>query len=112
MGYFAEKDGIKKWTFMESFWWGLMALTTVGNGERSPSTYIGKSIGSLCAISGIFILALPVPIVLNSFSSNYKNRVWRNEVMMKKQGKRQKMRNDGLGLTPMDGSKINGSTTP
>ena len=27
---------------MESFWWGLMALTTVGNGEKSPSTLAGK----------------------------------------------------------------------
>ena len=42
MIYFAEKDGVKKWTFTESFWWGLMALTTVGNGERAPSTFIGK----------------------------------------------------------------------
>ena len=40
--YFAEKDGLKKWTFTESFWWGLMALTTVGNGEKAPSTFIGK----------------------------------------------------------------------
>jgi hypothetical protein len=110
--YFAEKDGVKKWTFTESFWWGLMALTTVGNGERAPSTFIGKSIGSLCAISGVFILALPVPIVLNSFSSNYKNRVWRNEVMLKKQGKAEKIKKEGLGLKLIDSSKINGSTTP
>ena len=27
---------------MESFWWGLMALTTVGNGEKAPSTLVGK----------------------------------------------------------------------
>jgi len=110
--YFAEKDGVKKWTFMESFWWGLMALTTVGNGEKSPSTWIGKSIGSLCAISGVFILALPVPIVLNSFSSNYKNKVWRNEVMIRKQVKRQRIREEELDLTIMDRSKINGSTAP
>jgi len=110
--YFAEKDGVKKWTFLESFWWGLMALTTVGNGEKSPSTLIGKSIGSFCAISGVFILALPVPIVLNSFSSNYKNKVWRNEVMIRKQVKRQRIREEELDLTIMDRSKINGSTTP
>ena len=40
--YFAEKDSLKKWTFLESFWWGLMALTTVGNGEKVPSSWIGK----------------------------------------------------------------------
>ena len=40
--YFAEKDGRKKWTFAESFWWGLMAMTSVGNGEKVPSAMIGK----------------------------------------------------------------------
>lgn len=42
--YFAEKEGGrgKSWTFMESFWFGLMALTSVGNGEKKPNTVIGK----------------------------------------------------------------------
>jgi len=83
--YFAEKDAAHKWTFMDSFWWGLMVLTTVGYGEKVPHTWAGQLIGGLCALIGVFILALPVPIVVNSFASNYKNRVWRNEVMMKKQ---------------------------
>merc|ERR1712038_441707 len=86
--YFAEKDAAHKWTFMDSFWWGLMVLTTVGYGEKVPHTWAGQLIGGLCALIGVFILALPVPIVVNrfaDFASNYKNRVWRNEVMMKKQ---------------------------
>ena len=36
--------------------------------------------GGLCALCGIFILTLPIPIVVNSFASYYKNRLWRNEV--------------------------------
>ena len=68
-------------------------------GELSPSTFPGKLIGGslasrmrispysipqlsggLCALCGIFILTLPIPIVVNSFASYYKNRLWRNEV--------------------------------
>ena len=45
---------------------------------------IGKLIGGCCALSGIFILTLPIPIVVNSFASFYKNRLWRNEVEHKK----------------------------
>ncbi len=89
--YFAEKEGfspdnehlVNDWTFVESFWWGLMTITTVGY-DLSPQTFLGKVIGGFCALSGIFILTLPIPIVVNSFASYYKNRLWRNEVAQKK----------------------------
>ena len=71
------------WTFIESFWWGLMTITTVGY-DLSPKTLLGKLIGGFCALSGVFILTLPIPIVVNSFAAFYKNRLWRNEVEHKK----------------------------
>ena len=40
----------------------------------------GKLVGGFCALSGVFILTLPIPIVVNSFAQFYKNRLWRNEV--------------------------------
>ena len=40
--YFAEKDAVAKWSFMDSFWWGLMVLTTVGYGARAPHTFAGQ----------------------------------------------------------------------
>ena len=46
MVYFAEKDNPSgPWSFLDSFWWGLMTLTTVGYGDLSPSTFPGKLIG-------------------------------------------------------------------
>ena len=46
--YFAEKDNPKgSWSFLDSFWWGLMTLTTVGYGDLSPSTFPGKLIGKI-----------------------------------------------------------------
>jgi hypothetical protein len=56
------------------FWWGIMTLTTVGYDHKSPQTFLGKVVGGLCALSGIFILTLPIPIVVNSFAAYYKNR--------------------------------------
>ncbi len=44
------------------------------------STVCRILLGGLCALGGIFILTLPIPIVVNSFASYYKNRLWRNEV--------------------------------
>ena len=53
--------------------WGLMTLTTVGY-DLNPETLLGKIIGGCCALSGVFILTLPIPIVVNSFATYYKNR--------------------------------------
>ena len=41
-----------------------MTITTVGY-ELNPKTLLGKLIGGFCALSGIFILTLPIPIVVN-----------------------------------------------
>ena len=85
--YFAEKDSnvyADGWTFLDSFWWGIMTLTTVGYDHKNPQTFMGKVVGGFCALVGIFILTLPIPIVVNSFASYYKNRLWRNEVAHKR----------------------------
>ena len=52
--YFAEKDNPKgSWSFLDSFWWGLMTLTTVGYGDLSPSTFPGKLIGKPYLITNL-----------------------------------------------------------
>ena len=72
------------------------AQLTVKNAFSSPTDFMkkkkiskflhsGKLIGGFCALSGVFILTLPIPIVVNSFAQFYKNRLWRNEVNLKKQ---------------------------
>ena len=82
--YFAEKGSTTNWSFFKSFWVTLMWITTVGSGETVPDTVIGRVLGGLTSLIGIFILALPVPLILNSFTANYRNRLWKHEVMLKK----------------------------
>ena len=36
-----ERDPCYSWTFVESFWWGLMTLTTVGY-DLNPKTLLGQ----------------------------------------------------------------------
>ena len=56
-----------------------MTLTTVGY-DYNPETFLGKIIGGFCALSGVFVLTLPIPIVVNSFATYYKNRwSWRGD---------------------------------
>ena len=61
-----------------------MTITTVGDKRTGPTTLLGQILGGLSAVSGVFILALPVPIVVNSFANCYKNQMWRNEVAQRR----------------------------
>ena len=53
----------------ETMWWGLITLTTVGYGDVSPVTPLGKVIGAFTAIMGICTVALLTGIVATSFSN-------------------------------------------
>jgi len=106
--YFAEKGSASNWSFFDSLWWGLMSITTAGNGENIPQTGAGKVIGGAATLFGVFVLALPVPIILNTFTWNYKNRVWKNEVNNKK-AERAEMEKKATGHSNLVGSAFNNS---
>ena len=46
----------------------------------------------MCAVCGVFVLTLPIPIVVNSFAGFYKNRLLRQVILAKRRQKLRKLR--------------------
>ena len=82
--YFNEKDSEVPFTLFDGMLWSVMTISTVGSDANQPTSSFGVFFGGLCPIIGVFILSLPVPIVVNSFVTCYRNRIWRDEVRQKK----------------------------
>jgi len=54
-----------------TFWWCIVTFTTVGYGDQSPRTGIGRVFGCMTMFMGIFFIAMPLTIVGSSFSSSW-----------------------------------------
>ena len=51
-----------------AMWWAVATLTTVGYGDIFPVTSLGKILGSVSAIFGIGLFALPAGLLASGFS--------------------------------------------
>ena len=52
----------------EAMWWGVVTLTTVGYGDVTPVTPLGRVFGAMVTIFGIGIFALPTAILAAGFA--------------------------------------------
>ncbi|XP_077411846.1 potassium voltage-gated channel subfamily A member 7 [Vanacampus margaritifer] len=79
--YFAEVDSPDTafTSIPEAFWWAVVSMTTVGYGDMYPETVGGKLVGSMCAISGVLTISLPVPVIVSNFSYFYHREMERDD---------------------------------
>ena len=59
-------------------------MTTVGYGDMQPTTVLGKLVGSMCAISGVLVMSIPIPIIVNNFNKFYEKAKIEEEILAKK----------------------------
>lgn len=57
-----------------AMWWGMATLSTVGYGDVTPITPLGKLLGGLVTIFGIGTFALPAGILASGFAQEIKKR--------------------------------------
>lgn len=74
--YVAENDAQpdKFASIPDAMWWAIITLTTVGYGDVSPVTFIGKIIGAGVAIMGVCVVAMLTGILASSFSVQVARR--------------------------------------
>jgi len=71
--FYCEKnvEGSTFYSIPAAFWYTIVTMTTLGYGDMVPNTMLGKIIGGVCSLSGVLVIALPVPVIVSNFSRIY-----------------------------------------
>ncbi len=74
--YFAEHNAQpdKFGSVPQSMWWAVATLTTVGYGDVTPITTLGKVFGGVVMLFGLGMFALPIGIIATGFSQESGRR--------------------------------------
>ena len=100
--------------------WSLLTLSTVGyhlqpqvsqsvkilSTDDLSQTTMGQILCGLCAMCGMMIITVPIPMLVSSFAVTYKSKLWRTKISTKRrlmQGKVPKKTNILLNLASSSG---------
>ncbi|EME69193.1 Kef-type K+ transporter NAD-binding component [Paramagnetospirillum caucaseum] len=73
--YFAERATNPNFASVPAaMWWAIVTLATVGYGDVVPITPLGKLLGSVVAVLGLCMFALPASILASGFSEEMKRQ--------------------------------------
>lgn len=69
--HYTEGDNDAFNSIPRSAWWVVVTMSSVGYGDCYPTTWKGKIIGSLCIMSCMLVLALPMTVIISKVTRTY-----------------------------------------
>jgi voltage-gated potassium channel len=78
--YLIEKGQNGFSSIPESIYWAIVTITTVGYGDISPVTPLGKFVASVIMLMGYGIIAVPTGILTNEIALQARKKEQNNEV--------------------------------
>lgn len=74
--YFAEHEAQPEvfGSIPEAMYWAIITLTTVGFGDVTPITHVGKFIAVITALMGVSVVALMTGIIAHAFGNQMEKR--------------------------------------
>lgn len=57
-----------------SLWWGIVTMATVGYGDMTPVTVLGRVFGGFVMLLGIAMFAVPTGILATGFATEFRRR--------------------------------------
>jgi voltage-gated potassium channel len=79
--YLVEKDNNEGFgSIPESVYWAIVTITTVGYGDISPVTSLGKFVASLIMLMGYGIIAVPTGIITTEMALAIRRKEEKHEV--------------------------------
>jgi len=67
-----------------TMWWAFVTITTVGYGDLSPVTVLGRTMGVFCMFSGIILMSICVIIIGGNFEQAHQNMLTDKAMMKQK----------------------------
>jgi voltage-gated potassium channel len=58
----------------KSLWWGIVTMATVGYGDMTPVTVLGRIFGGFVMLLGIAMFAVPTGILATGFATEFRRR--------------------------------------
>ena len=79
--FYLTEDGVR--TFGDGIWWALVTVTTVGYGDITPATTLGRFVASALMFLGLGLIATVTAIVSAKFVQSFVDHHTNDDVLEK-----------------------------